>query len=89
MNNELPFKVKCVDATYHSRLTEGEQYEVEHIAYEIGAEYYQVRNDKGVLEFCDSSRFEIVENPKDKQEFSVGDKVVINKVSSRCYFQPR
>ena len=81
MNNEIPFKVKCVDATHHSRLTEGEQYEVEHIAYEIGAEYYQVRNDNGVLEFCDSSRFEIVENPKNKQEFSIGDKVVVNKIS--------
>ena len=81
MNNELPFKVKCVDATCHSRLTEGKQYEVEHIAYEIGAEYYQVRNDKGVLEFCDSGRFEVVTTPKDKQEFSVGDEVVINKIS--------
>ena len=85
MNNEItntpPFKVKCIDVSFHSRLTEGKEYEVKHITYEDGEEYYQVYNDDSVLEFCFSERFQIVETPKDKQEFSVGDKVVINKIS--------
>ena len=80
--NKPPFKVKCIDASFNNGLTEGKEYEVKHIAYEWDTEYYQVCDDNSVLKFCCSKRFEIVETPpKDKQEFSVGDKVMINKIS--------
>lgn len=75
MNIKLPFKVKCVDDD-SSSLTLGKEYEV--ITVEGG--FYKVRNDCGITWWYYDSRFEIVENPKGKQEFSVGDKVVINKI---------
>lgn len=76
MNIKLPFKVKCVDDD-SSSLTLGKEYEV--ITVEGG--FYKVRNDCGITWWYYDSRFEIVETPpKDKQEFSVGDKVVINKI---------
>ena len=74
--NKLPFKVKCTDA-YCANLTVGKEYDVVEVAYG----FYKVRDDNGEFEWYCDSRFEIVETPKDKQEFSVGDKVVINKVS--------
>ena len=82
MNNEMtntpPFKVKC---TYidNDCLTVGKEYNV----VEIDEGFYKVKNDIGRTQWYYDSRFEIVETPlKDKQEFSVGDKVVINKISS-------
>lgn len=77
MNIKLPFKVKCVDDD-SSSLTLGKEYEV--ITVEGG--FYKVRNDCGITWWYYDSRFEMVETPlKDKQKFSVGDKVVINKIS--------
>ena len=76
MNIKLPFKVKRVDDD-SSSLTLGKEYEV--ITVEGG--FYKVRNDSGVLQSYFTERFEIVETPpKDKQEFSVGDKVVVNRI---------
>ena len=74
--NTQPFKVKCVDDDY-AHLTIGKEYDV------VGNDYgvYQVKNDNDELEYYVKKRFEIVETPKGKQEFSVGDKVVINKIS--------
>ena len=80
MNNELPFKVRCIDASFNSRLTEGKEYEVKHITYEYCEEYYQVHNNDGVLEFCFSKRFEIVKTPKVGHKFSVGDKVYVGLI---------
>ena len=81
MNNEMinkpPFKVKC---TYidNDRLTVGKEYNVA----EVDEGFYEVKNDSGEFWWYCNSRFQIVETPpKDKQEFSVGDKVVINKIS--------
>ena len=81
MNNEMinkpPFKVKCIDNDC-ADLTIGKEYNV----VEIDEGYYTVRNDWGITRWYYDNRFEIVETPpKDKQEFSVGDKVVINKIS--------
>ena len=81
MNNEMinksPFKVKCVDIE-SSSLTVGKEYDV----VEADEGFYKVRNDSGRTWWYYDSRFEIVETPlKDKQELSVGDKVVINKIS--------
>ena len=81
MNNEIvnkpPFKVKCVD-DYRVGLTLGKEYTV--LRNEDGC--YEIKNDIGHLYWFSIERFEIVETPpKDKQEFSVGDKVVINKIS--------
>ena len=76
MNNELPFKVKCVDDDY-AHLTIGKEYDV--VGNDDG--FYQVKNDFGDFGWYCDNRFEIVETPpKGKQEFSVGDKVVINKI---------
>ena len=79
MNNEIPFKVECI-YTGNNCLTVGKEYNV----VEIEEFFYKVKNDNGVLEWYHDGRFEIVEtsvaNPKDKQELSVGDKVVINKI---------
>ena len=76
--NTPPFKVKCIDIE-SPYLTVGKEYDV---ADGI-AGFYKVKNDSGRTEWYYDSRFEIVETPpKDKQEFSVGDKVVINKISS-------
>ena len=77
--NKLPFKVKCTDA-YCANLTVGKEYDVVEVAYG----FYKVRDDNGEFEWYCDSRFEILDresNPKDKQEFSVGDNVVINKIS--------
>ena len=84
MNNEMinksPFKVKCVD-NESLYLTVGKEYDV----VEVDEGFYKVKNDNGKLQWYYDSRFEIVEtsvvNPKDKQEFSVGDMVTINKIS--------
>ena len=84
MNNELtnkttntpPFKVKCTDIE-SKYLTVGKEYDV----VEVDDGFYKVRNDCGKTQWYYNSRFEIVETPKDKQEFSVGDKVVINEIS--------
>ena len=82
MNNEMinkpPFKVKCIYID-NDCLTVGKEYNV----VEIDEGFYKVKNDSGEFRWYYNSRFEIVETPpKDKQEFSVGDKVVINKISS-------
>ena len=81
MNNEMtnkpPFKVKC---TYidNDCLTVDKEYNV----VEVDEGFYKVKNDSGEFWWYHNGRFEIVETPpKDKQEFSVGDKVVINKIS--------
>ena len=43
--------------------------------------FIKSKNDSGEFWWYHNGRFEIVETPpKDKQEFSVGDKVVINKI---------
>lgn len=77
MNIELPFKVKCVDIE-SKYLTVGEEY----VVIEVDDVFYKVRNDCGITWWYYDRRFEIVETPsKDKQEFSVGDKVMINKIS--------
>ena len=82
MNNEMinkpPFKVKCIDIDC-ANLTIGKEYDV----VEIDEGYYKVRNDWCITRWYCDNQFEIVETPlKGKQEFSVGDKVVINKMSS-------
>ena len=82
MNNEMinkpPFKVKCIDNDC-ANLTIGKEYDV--VKADCG--FYKVKNDSGRTQWYCDSRFEIVETPpKDKQEFSVGDKVVINKISN-------
>ena len=69
------FKVKCTDIE-SLYLTVGKEYDV----VEVDEGFYKVKNDNGKLQWYYDSRFEIVENPKGKQEFSVGDKVVINKI---------
>ena len=77
--NKPPFKVKCTDIE-SQYLTVGKEYDV----IEADDGFYKVINDVGNTWWYYDSRFEIVEresNPKDKQEFSVGDKVVINKIS--------
>ena len=77
MNNEILFKVKC---TYidNDCLTVGKEYNV----VEVDEGFYKVKNDSGEFWWYHNGRFEIVETPpKDKQEFSVGDKVMINKIS--------
>ena len=80
MNNEILFKVKCVVDDY-AHLTIGKEYDV------VGNDdegFYKVKNDSGETRWYYNSRFEILDresNTKDKQEFSVGDKVVVNKIS--------
>ena len=77
MNNELPFKVKCT-YTVTVYLTVGKEYDV----VEVDGGFYKVKNDSGEFKWYYNNRFEIVETPpKDKQEFSIGDKVVVNKIS--------
>ena len=68
MNIKPPFRVKCVDIE-SKWFTVGEEY----VVIEVGDGFYKVRNDCGVTQWYYERRFEIV-----KQEFSVGDKVVIN-----------
>lgn len=72
MNNELPFKVKCTDIE-SMYLTVGKEYDV----VEVDEGFYKVKNDNGKLQWYCDSRFEVVTTPKDKQEFSVGDKVYV------------
>ena len=77
MNNEILFKVKC---TYidNDCLIVGKEYNV----VEVDEGFYKVKHDSGEFWWYHNGRFEIVETPpKDKQEFSVGDEVVINKIS--------
>ena len=78
MTNTLPFKVKCIyiDNDY---LTVGKEYNV----VEVDEGFYEVKNDSGEFWWYYNNRFEILDresNPNDKQEFSVGDKVVVNKI---------
>ena len=76
MTNTPPFKVKCIDIK-SPYLTVGKEYDV----VEIDDSLYKVKNDIGRTHWYYDKRFQIVETPpKDKQEFSVGDKVVINKI---------
>ena len=77
MNNEILFKVKC---TYidNDCLTVGKEYNV----VEVDEGFYKVKNDSGEFWWHYDSRFEIVKTPpKDEQEFSVGDNVVVNMIS--------
>ena len=60
-----------------SGLTLGKEYGV--VSVEGG--FYTIENDSGVLQTYFRGRFEILDresNPKDKQEFSIGDKVYYN-----------
>ena len=75
MINKPPFKVKCIDNDC-ANLTIGKEYD----AVKADCGFYKVKNDSGRTQWYYDSRFQIVETPKDKQEFSVGDKVVINKI---------
>ena len=75
MNNEIPFKVKCIDIE-SQYLTVGKEYDV----IEVNDSFYKVRDDSGRTRWYYDSRFEIVKTPKE-YKFSVGDKVVINKIS--------
>ena len=79
MNNEILFKVKCI-YTVTAYLTVGKEYDV----VEVDGGFYKIKNDNGEFKWYYNNRFEILDresNPKDKQEFSVGDKVVVNKIS--------
>ena len=83
MNNKTtntpPFKVKCI-YTVTTYLTVGKEYDV----VEDDWGFYKIKNDNGKFKWYHNSRFEILDresNPKDKQEFSLGDKVVVNKIS--------
>ena len=79
MNNEILFKVKCI-YTVTAYLTVGKEYDV----VEVDGGFYKIKNDNGEFKWYYNNRFEILDresNPKDKQEFSVGDKVMINKIS--------
>ena len=76
MNNEILFKVKCI-YTVTAYLTVGKEYDV----VEVDGGFYKVKNDNGEFKWYYNNRFEILDresNPKDKQEFSVGDKVYYN-----------
>ena len=76
MINKPPFKVKCtgIESLY---LTVGKEYDV----VEVDEGFYKVKNDSGRTHWYYDNRFEIVETPKVEHTFSVGDKVVINKIS--------
>ena len=77
MTNELPFKVKCIYID-NDCLTVGKEYDV----VEVDDGFYKVKNDSGEFWWYYNNRFEVIETPpKDKQEFSIGDKVVVNKIS--------
>lgn len=83
MNNKTtntpPFKVKCIYID-NDCLTVGEEYNV----VEVNDGFYKVRNDCCITWWYYNNRFEILDresSPKNKQEFSVGDKVVVNKIS--------
>ena len=75
--NKLPFKVKCTDNDF-ACLTIGKKYDV----IEVDGGYYKVKHDNEEFKWYHNRRFEIVKTPqKDKQEFSVGDNVVVNRIS--------
>ena len=76
MTNTLPFKVKCIDIE-SKYLTAGEEY----VVIEADEGFYKVKNDSGEFWWYYNNRFQIVATPKDKQEFSVGDNVIVNKIS--------
>ena len=79
MNNEILFKVKCIYID-NDCLTVGKEYN----AVEDDEGFYKVKNDSGEFWWYYSNRFEILDresNPKGKQEFSVGDEVIVNKIS--------
>ena len=79
MNNEILFKVKCI-YTVTAYLTVDKEYDV----VEVDGGFYKIKNDNGEFKWYYNNRFETLDresNPKDKQEFSVGDKVVVNKIS--------
>ncbi len=79
MNNEILFKVKCI-YTVTAYLTVGKEYDV----VEVDGCLYKIKNDSGEFKWYYNNRFEILDresNPKDKQEFFVGDNVVVNKIS--------
>ena len=70
MNNEMinkpPFKVKCIDIeSPYPYLTVGKEYDV----VEILRGFYKVKNNRGRTQWYYNNRFQIVETPKDKQEF--------------------
>ena len=79
MTNTPHFKVKCIDC-HVSCLTLGKEYTV----LQEEDDCYEIKNDTGRLYWYSTKRFEIVDkSSKDKQEYlNVGDKVVINKISS-------
>lgn len=82
MTNKPPFKVKCVIEPSSDTLTEGKEYVVVSVEQGVDENYYEVVNNNGKFHWYYDSRFEMVETPlKGKQEFSVGDKVVINEIS--------
>ena len=75
MNNEILFKVKY-KYTFSAYLTVGKEYDV----VEVDEGFYKIKNDSGEFKWYYNNRFEILDiesNPKDKQEFSVGDKVYV------------
>ena len=83
MNNKTtntpPFKVKCIYID-NDCLTVGKEY----IVVEVDEGGYKVKNDSGEFWWYHDNRFETIgreSNPKDKQEFSVGDNVIVNKIS--------
>ena len=79
MTNTPPFKVKRIDGS--GSLTFGKEYTV----LRKEDDCYEIKSDTGHLYWDSTKRFEIVDkSSKDKQEFSVGDKVVINKISD-CF----
>ena len=78
MTNTLPFKVKCIDNNI-ACLTVGKEYDV----VEVNECFYRIKNDDGRFQWYYDSRFEVFETlHKDNSCLSVGDKVVINKISS-------
>ena len=84
INNKSLFKVKCINC-HVSCLTLGKEYTV----LQEEDDCYEIKNDTGRLYWYSTKRFEIVDqSSKDKQEFSVGDKVVINKISD-CFISFR
>ena len=77
MTNTLPFKVKYNDIEILF-LTVGKEYDV----VEVDECFYKIKNDSGEFWWYYNNRFEIVETPpKENSCLSVGDEVVINKIS--------
>lgn len=74
--NTLPFKVKCVYIDPVDYLTVGKEYDV----VEVDEGLYKVKNDNGEFGWYYNNQFETLDresNPKDRQEFYVGDKVKV------------